>query len=408
MASSLKSLITSAAWTASGMASRIGAGMLVFVGMARYMSTVEFGQFMVALAVAGVCALPVNFGHVVMVLREGAAQDGRLSGLVASIFRFKALVAVVALGAVSLWAWSGPVPSWWLPLVCLAIFVEAFSDVLLGALRAQSLNRTEAAWSIALAAVHMGAMAIALWRWPTLLGVCVAFLCSRLVGLVMLALATEVGRSSFTQTPTQTLRSVATTGLTNATETTVQNLLILVDTLILAWVSGAQQVGAYQAVMKLVHGASQALTLMVNVLLPRLSRQFDQEGERALHAVSGRLRWLMAAAGLLLASIFWALSGWVEQTLYAGKFTGLTELMLLGGAVLLFRFMAAGEGLMLIVRRASKQRVVGISCGLAVVVLVGVPAAKASGAFGMMCAMVAAFFTIFVAARFRRGPSEKS
>lgn len=383
---------------------RVGGGIVSLVLVAKLLPVEEFGHASIAMAVAALIMLPANFGLNVLILKDGAQQGPALSAFLRAMVGYRLLVglAVICLAAgagASVW------PHWAaLVLVCTSILIESLMDVFICGLRVRGDYRSEITWGTWVVAANLLAVVLLCKQLPTATGYGLALLAARaLVGAAFVAkvgLAAEVARAH----SAMNLWAVGKKSWANFVELGSQTFLVQVDSLILAATAGPQQVAVYQAVMRLVHGASQLTSVMLNIALPKAGGLHDPADQRRYLA---KVLLASGITGVVVGSVM-AVSGHLIDTwIYHGKFGDLQLLCALAGAFLCVRYIGAGLGIAMIARGQTTDRVVGISLAIITVLAVGIPLSGWHGAVGMMAAMAVGYTVLTTFALLRvRGVSK--
>ncbi|MDP3455941.1 lipopolysaccharide biosynthesis protein, partial [Methyloversatilis sp.] len=174
----------------------------------------------------------------------------------------------------------------------------------------------------------------------------------------------------------------------------IQSSLVYIDVILLGVLAGATQVGLYQAAMKIVQGLSQGISILVNLILPRITRRMDLSGWSAKDVYLVYLIFMLSG-GLLSMGMYFS-AEFVEQELLAGKFYGLSELV--GGlSIFLFiRYLGAAGGMLLIANGDKKIRPVVMSIAVTLVSISALYFVGNQGALGMVYSMVLTY--TFIAA----------
>lgn len=383
---------------------RVGGGIVSLVLVARLLPVDEFGHASIAMAMAALATLPANFGLNVLILKDGVAQAEHLPGFLRAVVGYRVAVGVLVIALVALiasLAWS----HWQaLVLVCVAILIESLMDAFICGLRVGGDYRSEITWGTWNVLVNLVMVALVCSLLPTAVGYGLALLAGRATVAVAfftrLPLAVAVARAK----PAFGVWAVLNKSWANFVELGSQTFLVQVDSLILAATAGPQQVAVYQAVMKLVHGASQLTSVMLNVALPKaggLQDRADQTRYLGKVLVASGLTGVVVGGGM--AASGYPIGHWVYQQ----KFGDLSMLCLLAGVFLCVRYIGAGLGIAMIARGQTTDRVIGIALAIVCVVAFGMPLSASHGAVGMMGAMAVGYAVLTTFALLRvRGASK--
>lgn len=397
---------------AGSTALRLASGLLLFVVLARVLGVAEFGRLMMWFAIAALIALPTNFGLSVYLLREVPLSADRGASLLVDAVVLKVMIASVTLTALAGVSLVTDIDTMLLWPLALTHLVDTFTDLLCAQLRAGGAFSVETRFVTRQSLLQFLIIALVAWSAPFAAAVAWSFLASRIISL-MLAISV-VARHLPSGWPKPRLTS-AWALLRKArayfADFGVQSSLIQVDVVLLGHFAGATAVGLYQAAMRVGHGISQAISVLVNVLLPRLSKR------SATQAITWR-------PALLVTGVFSLLGGSVALPLYFGAdffaavlygdgYSGLPQIFQVVALFLFIRFLGAAAGVLLIACGDQGRRAIVM---LLAVLLLGLlsaycmPRFGAIGAVVAMCgtyAFIAISFALLVVLRLRaQGPAQ--
>jgi O-antigen/teichoic acid export membrane protein len=383
---------------------RVGGGIVSLVLVAKLLPVEDFGHASIALAIAALVTLPANYGLNVLVLKDGALQGDGLPSFLRSVVNHRiwlggcAIALVVLLGGSTWQHWPA------LALMTLAILLESLMDVFICGLRTRGDYRSEITWGTWLVAANLVAVLALCSLWPTALGYASALLLSKVVVSVAFFFKVDLVARVAAAQPSMGIAQVARKSWANFVELGSQTLLIQIDSLIIAAMAGTQQVAVYQAVMRLVHGASQLTSVMLNVALPKAGALVGQADQGAYLR---KVLLASAATGVVVGGCMALAGKLIGDWIYAGKFGDISLLCALAGAFLGVRYLGAGLGIAMIARGQTADRVVGIALAVVCVLALGIPLSDRYGAVGMMGTMAVAYLVLTTFALYRvRGASK--
>jgi O-antigen/teichoic acid export membrane protein len=377
---------------------RVGGGVVALVLVAKMLPIHEFGNASIAMAAAALIMLPANFGLNVLILKEGGQQGAALPAFLRAVLGYRLVIGLSLIGLAA--AASAVMWQYWLALVllCLCVLMEALMDVFICGLRATGDYRSEITWGTWVVVCNLIAVAAVCHLMPTATGYALAMVLARVLVLACFVFTVRFAAGVATAQPALGFLAIAKRSWSNFIELGSQTFLVQVDSLILAAAAGPQQLAVYQAVMKLVHGASQLTSVMLNIALPKagsLSGQPDQKSYLA--------KVLMASAvtGVVVGACMAASGHLIGHWMYQGKFGDLGLLCVIAGAFLCIRYVGAGFGIAMITRGQTTDRLAGISLAIVTVVITGMPLSERFGAVGMMTAMALGYAALTAFATLR-------
>lgn len=384
-------LVADVSLSAFSLLARMGAGIATFVMIARQLPVEDFGRFSAVFAAAALLALPTNFGFNILILKNASEDAGKVAGQIGDVLRAKIRLSLIFAPVFLAAAFLFSDYALLFGLLYLATVVESFTDVFFSGYRAIGDYKKEGKVTTVLALLHIAVVFGVVIHYKTLMATGVAYFCSKAI-----ALGAVVGFDAFAK---RALRAEAKadvmftlkSSVANFTELSLQTILVQIDSLIISAFSSVSQVATYQAVMKLVHGVSQGITLLVNVLLPRVAQAQSPE-KKSLQI--RRTLIFMGGSGLVLAACFAAVASLIDRWMYHGKFEGIVLVTQLAAVFLAIRFLAAGFGIRMIALGHSSLRVVGLCVALCLQTVLGIVLVRSHGAVGMMIAMIVAYIAI--------------
>jgi O-antigen/teichoic acid export membrane protein len=382
------------AWMLLSTALRLASGLLVFVIAARQLGAVEFGVLMTVFAATGILAIPVNFGLSMFLLHEAAKSEDGGARLLSQAFGLKLLLAVPAtLIVLCAASWLGlPLPA--MLLLFLMHVIEACTELFCVRQRATGDFDRETKFVTSQSVMQFALIATTACLRPSIEWVAFAFFASRLMSFVTAGFSfglfgdgfrwpTLTGGTAFVRRTTPFLLDYG-----------AQSVLVQVDAVLLGALAGPAAVGVYQAGMRVVHGISQVISVMVNVALPRLSRRVLTQ------AIDGWLAakvWIaFSAIGALLATPLLCFGPQVSQLFFGATFDGLSSVLETLGLFLIVRFSAAGSGMLLIAMGEQRLRAGVMLSATAVLGVFGYFLMPQLGAIGAAYSILGAYGFILI------------
>lgn len=372
-------------WMMGSTALRLASGMFVFIVLARVMGVDNFGILMTWFAVAALCALPTNFGLSVYLLREAVRSEARCNRLLNQALGLKVLICSATVLLLILASFSHVVNASVLWPLFLMHSAESFTDLLCAQMRVSGAYAQETNFVtkqavlqflvVSLVAVINNSPSFIAW----------GFAVSRVVSLFVAKGVVTVLINDALWPQFKGSGQVARGAMHYFVDFGVQSTLIQIDIVLLGYFSGPTAVGIYQAGMRIVHGLSQLISVLVNVLLPRLSRNLI--GQRLNLAIAGKVSAVFMFAGLTLGFTLYETAQPVTHSLYGYSFRALVPVLQLLALFLFIRFVGAAAGVLLIANGNQGIRALTMLLGLLVLCVAGYYLMPEGGAFGAAQAM---------------------
>ncbi len=329
---------------------RLLSSMVLFIALARVYGPEEFGRFFYNFTLASMFLLVLEYGFGPQLRREIGRAPLAAPQIMGRVFIAKLLLAALVLLMVLVYFVMQPQRLTDLPifsLLLLSAILASFADFFLIAFRgigkfheetkiatAGSVLHFVLIFGLALAGAGMLLLALGfvlsrsislLWSWQAN---------RRIVGPLVLA-GQGVG-SGLT-----TLRG----SFAYAVDAGFTNFFQQVDTLIVNHYLGAAAVGVYQAGMRFLQGAMQFSPVLANVYLPAIANHLDQPAQ--LSRLASKLNWQLLGLGTAGWLGFALLGGPVTAIIYGSKYQGLAPLWPHIGLLMLLRYIAASQGVLL-------------------------------------------------------------
>jgi O-antigen/teichoic acid export membrane protein len=345
-----KKLFTSLASNGMSVISRLAAGVLIFIGLGRFLSPVEFGLFSYWVGVATILAVIGDFGCSTRVLRDlavanenPALQYARLARLRFTVSLILFVLSVVIVGA--LYRTEAVVALLLIMTMLVASAGEYCSNTLRSLGKFQQESRITSLNNFMTAAGVISMALLGVWQ-ATLM-----YLCLRLFGLWRL------NRAVVANGLTWRLGVARWVDVRSSFSFAVDGFVTILssgfDVLIVRLVGGLTAVASYQAISKLVTGFFVFAQVFSGVFIPRIVRSLNKLRE---------IYFLLAV--FLLFSVAFAIllnlsAGLIATDLYRDKFIGIEGLIVSFSFYLIVRFSASAFGIFLTAVGRQHVRVIG-------------------------------------------------
>jgi O-antigen/teichoic acid export membrane protein len=355
-------MMRSIVYMAGATLARLVSGAVLMVFIARCLGPQEFGHFVLALSVAMVMALLVEFGHSTFVMRELGRKHEPAAVLLAHALRAKGLLAIVFV-AVALLVWASGAVAAVAPLgficLCLMALLVTLADFLNVCFRGVQRFEVETRNVVFGSVVHVLLVAPVAWHYRAWVEIAAAFLLSRFIYLlasifsfrlvfrgVGAALRDAGGVSAAMRQIRQTLVYAA-----DASLVTVRSYA---DVFLISTFLGAGPLGLYQAGMNLVRAVENLGPIIANVFLPKLSGLLEQPREFGRH--ERQLLLLLLGCGLTSFGVLLLTPDSLLTAVFGESFAPMFRLLPLFGLYLLARFVAMALGVVLTARGFQSGR----------------------------------------------------
>lgn len=378
----MKKVVLDTVWMAGSTSLRLLAGLILFVLLARIVGATDFGRLMMWFAVGALASLPCNYGLSIYLLREVPRTADRGVQLLSDALLLKLAISALTLFVLILVGFALPADRWILLLLVAMHLIESFTDLLCAYLRAGGAFSAETRFVTRQAIVQFVIVASVAWFSPTVMSIAAAFAASRAVSVVLAVLTVKAHLNVRLAPSTWPRARVLLRGAhAYFVDFGVQSTLVQIDVVMLAHFAGAAAVGLYQAGMRLAHGISQAITIGVNVALPRLSKESERGGvgtKRVLQVFG-----VFGAAGACVSVPIYCLAPQIASLLFGKSFAGLDGVLRVIAIFLFIRFLGAAAGVLLIALGDQRSRatvMVGAVASLATLAVLLMPSGGAVGA----------------------------
>ena len=339
---------------------RLATNVILFVGIARFFGPEGFGQFTTAHTLAGLFLLLADFGFDVLLTTEVARQRERASELVQQFLTFKGLFSLIAIAGM----WLVPMVQEVSQSTRLLIFIFSF-HVAFTALTnfffalfkgfEQLQHETKVAFLTNL--VLFCALIVLGILGASLEVVAVTFVATRALGLFT---AIWVARK-FILLPKlrfsvrgwrSSLKLVSVFGV----HLIFANLFFQLDTILIAFWRGDHDVGIYQSVFKMVVLVLFLPDVVINALMPVLSR-FHRESVDRWNTLGKLMNKTLFLVALPIALVFFVYADQLIEIVYGGRgFAEAIPILRIFAIIVLVRFGVEAYALMLTTSRRQSTR----------------------------------------------------
>jgi O-antigen/teichoic acid export membrane protein len=376
---------------------RLGAGMAVFVLIARYLGPNDFGVFSYWLSIATIFCILVNFGFGTMVLKSFGDSHHNAHDMMSKVLTAKLLLTcmVVMLSLISILFIEEELSRKCLLILLSAQLFESFSEHYNLGFRVNNHFKHEATLSTATSTIHIIVLVSTLFLTRSLVAVCVAFSVSRLIGLMLTtAYVSRVWQPLHLGKVKHAL-SIIKSSWAYALEIKLYTLYTQLDSIIIFNVLGASTLGLYQAGMKLVLGACRLAPILAQLILPKMSKAYlgSPTDAKATFLRSFAVFFLLGMAGMLVMSLF---SAQLTNILFGNKYINLSYWLPCFGVILLLRFIETGTGLILVAKNLQTKKVIFVLLQVVVMVVGGYYAINNWGLVGWLSTNIIALLVVII------------
>lgn len=382
-----------ALWMTGSTGFRLLSGVLLFVLLARMLGANTFGVLMAHFSAAYIIALPVNFGLSIYVLREVPISKDGGQEVIRDAVSFKIIVSILILALMLITRIFYEFNLILLALLYIMHATESFTDLFCAHIRSKGNFDIETKFASKQALIQFSIISISSIVLRDLNSIAISFLLSRLIslGLIWQKLSAQADLRKLNVT-FLSCKTIAKKSSAYFADFGIQSTLIQIDVVLLNYFSGYTAVGLYQAAIRIAHGVSQAITILVNVLLPTLSKKYDSTELNTRGAA--KVGMLFLVAGITLASPVYFLSDFLSVRIFGASYNGLSDILELVAMFIVIRFAGAGGGLLLIASGNQSARATIMFFGLLGLLIASWFFMPAFGARGAVLAMMTSYTII--------------
>lgn len=378
---------------------RLGTGLFLFAGVARFLGVEQFGRFSYWNAIAGLTMLLTSFGFNLSLLREIPQHPERCDELLSTALGCKLLLTIPALLLFLLVLWLRSTDWPHLPAIG-AIFCTTLlftmTETINVAMRALGYFKQEARLALVGNLFNLTLVLTVAYLYRSLLAVTLAYLLSRLLqaGMTLGNFATVRGHwFRLHWNLSRQLRTLR-NNFVYATDAWLTSAYQQVDVVLLEMFMGLRAVGLYQAGSKFYNTGMMLAGAINNVFIPKMASSRSQpiRFRRAWQGYAAAMALYGGLGALFLTFLAEQLTHW----LFGPEYAGLAQLFPWFGLILLVRALAAAAGGVLTVLGHQRFRVISNSASLALLVGSALWLLPLFGVMGLMYSLLIANIAILV------------
>ncbi|TFW16408.1 lipopolysaccharide biosynthesis protein [Duganella callida] len=345
---------------AASTAVRLLSSLVLFIALARIFGPADFGRLFYNFTLASVFLLPLEYGFGPQLLREIGRAPGEAPRIMGRVWVAKLVLSLVvvalALGYFAVLPARRP-DALLFSLLLASCMLGSFGDFFLTAFRGIGKFHKETRIALGSSLLHFALVCALALRGASLETIGAGFVASRLLGLLWswLGYRRELGVLALQGLGWRSALLTLRDGWAYAVDFGFTSFIQQVDTLIVHYFLGPAAVGVYQAGMRFLQGAMQFAPVLGNVYLPALAGQLDRPAELA--RLSRKLNLKMLGLGVAGWVGFALLGGPVAGLLYGSRYDQLMPLWPYIGLLMLLRYLAASQGVLLTAFGAQRVRV---------------------------------------------------
>jgi len=347
-------------------------GVLLFVIMARFWGPEIFGVFMYPYTLAAILVILVDYGFNLQLVTDIGKNTHDAHRLTCQALIIKnLLVLIVAAVGLPLLILLKSLDGYRVLLVMLIFSFVLNSYGMLFNLSFRGMGRFDkeaiaAFWSNITAFLLIGGLVL-FGQGPVTIALGFVFSKAFFGVLSWLIYKQLIGGAKFIYSPMRIVLKVLRDGFFFAAHVALGTLYFSVDTIIIKHFLGAENVGIYQAGLRVMVGCLILVDVLSNVYLSRMAK--DSYDRKALISLSTRMTRHCLMIGVFIFIFMIGFSDLIVKFIYGSNgFTKVIPLFPLFGVVLLLRYLGASYGILLTVDNRQVVRMVGV--GLSVVVSV--------------------------------------
>ncbi len=375
-------------YLAISLASRVGAGVVMLLFLARALGPTDYGFVVTVLAYSQLIAMLTDFGFGVQALRDIGAEPHRAGAIISACLRVKnilvAMASVLALTALLVLPLR---PETMLACVLLyaSIICLSYADLVLVTFRGIGGYGQEAYIAVAgalLFAIVVGPTAVLV---PQILPVSLALLLARLtyMAIALVCVSRNVKFENPVLGPAGEVWSFTKKSVGLALDAILTTLSTQVDIIFVSALLGLEAVGIYQIASRIAGYLLLPAQVFAGVYIPSLSAQ--HHAGQSGHDLERRMELEFLVLGLLFGVLFAVVMPLLAPVAFGQEFSAPFEVWAAFGVFVALRFVAASFGVALVARRGVRFRVLGQGLGV-LIVAVGLPLFLP--AFGLIAAPI--------------------
>ena len=356
-------------FTAISIGSRLVAGLLLFVLLARLWGPADLGLFSFVFGLSMLLILLVDFGFASYLLREIGAEPSHLAPVFRDGLHAKSVLVIpfAIIGGLVVWL-SGTAAPWEmaLPMLLAALFLS-FGEYFIAPLRALGRYDLEATVITSSNRINFIIAGGAAWLGGSPFDVAWVSLLARVqyfftAAWVLYRVAPEIAQYRADRTPVrQTFRRALPYGADEFLSTSWNQL----DVVIVGSIFGAHALGIYAAGQKMIQGFYTLAQVVGNVMIPRLARLAHTRNQDLARSALITMASL-SVIGLTFALPLWLWADELPGLLFGARFAELEGLLPLFALILLLKYISAGSGVVMTAVGKQKFRAISQALGIAI------------------------------------------
>lgn len=353
-------------YTAISIGSRLVAGLLLFIVLARVWGPADFGTYSFTFGLSMSLVLIVDFGFASYLLREVGADPNRLGNVFREGLRLKAFLVLpfIAMSCASLWYFQASLSvDLFLPML-LAALALSFSEYCIAPMRALGRYDLESGIISSSNLINFAVAAAVAWFGGTPADVAWASLACRIQYLASAAIALRKIAPAVSQAGSrQPIKTLFCRLLPYGTDGVLSTGWNQLDVVIVGALFGTTAVGIYSAGQKIVQGLYTLAQIVGNVVIPHLARLFHNRDPRFQRSAKTTIVGLGIVGGVLALPLI-AASEFLVLNVFGDKYLGLISLFPYFGLILISRFISGASGIVLTASGFQSARAWGNFLGL--------------------------------------------
>lgn len=378
-------------------ATKMLSGIFVFVIMARVLGPHDFGTVVYAFTLASIFVLLVDYGFSQQLLRDVGAAPETIHQLMGRVLVAKVVLSIAMLILCAIYLLLFPKDQTTeivFLLLLLSSILASFSEFLNVGFRGIGQFKRETNIATIGAAIHFALLTAILLIRADVIWVSYAFIISRVIYLFISwhAYKKHIGIIQIEKDKRLVVQTIK-AGFPYAADAGFTNFFQQVDTIIVNHYLGLAGVGLYQAATKWLQGAMQFAPVLANVYLPTLSG--NTENHKVNNSYAQKLNIQMLVIGVSGWAFFTFAGSHLSNLVYGEKYQEISTLWPYVGLLMLTRYIAASQGVILVAYGKQKIRVFVQVVSLSVFLVSSVFLIQHFGLEGALMALVLTFMATF-------------
>lgn len=353
-------------YTAISIGSRLVAGLLLFVVLARVWGPADFGAYSFTFGLSMSLVLIVDFGFASYLLREVGADPNRLGNVFREGLRLKAFLVLpfIGMSCASLWYFQASLSvDLFLPML-LAALALSFSEYCIAPMRALGRYDLESGIISSSNLINFAVSAGVAWFGGTPAEVAWVSLACRIQYLTSAAIVLRKIAPAVSQAGNrQPIMALFCRLLPYGTDGVLSTGWNQLDVVIVGTLFGTTAVGIYSAGQKIVQGLYTLAQIVGNVVIPHLARLFHNRDPRFQRSAKLTIVGLGVVGGVLALPLI-ATPEFLVLNVFGDKYIGLVSLFPYFGFILISRFISGASGIVLTASGLQGARAWGNFIGL--------------------------------------------